>query len=1006
MGFKINKAGISLWFLTFTLFVSLFSAIPLPEQSRTVYADENLDDLCVIQTNDLGSNDNHETDGIFRIKIINRAVFEITYIGAGDCASPTGANQQYIIDDIKFQDAIGGKYYDRNTGDNTFNYARGDSNGDDNDESVLDEFSGDLGSKVGDAFGGNDKAVSASDLQGLLANIELVMGIEEDEVEQVTCTSQNGNFVFHNKNNDDKGPIWECFDSISAGLKGVKVYKDLQQGSLSNFNITYNVTDDGAIQHVSTSEQDTRTFVWCESRNQFRSEDCTGDLYIQATQAQIDALGTNTGTFDIKKDGSNQTVEVTVAGADSESAEATAAAITGSSNAVGEGEQQSCETSDLSWLLCPFLRFADSTFVFLDNKISDLLNTPDAYIANDGIAGTWGRLRNLAYIILIPVMLIMVISTALGFEFVSAYTVKKAFPRLFLATIFIAFSYQICQFLIIFTNMLGQGMYGLLTGLVSGGNDITLASIFNPGGAQDGVSIFLGTLGIAGIATIVSLGVLFSYALTAVLIIMIGYFLLALRQMIIVLLVLIAPLAILAWIFPNNDKLWKLWWGSFWKLLLMYPLIMMLLAAGRIFAYTVDQVPGNGLMEVGLILLGFVAPYLFIPATFKFAGGAFGTITGMVNDRGRGLFDRNKKYRGQKMGQNFQNTKEGRRFSENNPMSRRFNRVTGGLATGRKGAFGLGERGKTQQSLRRQAQEEQAMKENPLLQKFVQTDDDGSAMLGLSGGTNQGLREASTQLQNHWLKRDMESFRERTGRDMNETELLNARGAVANRAARAESAAKSVGVNRANAGAALVGVAQNKARALEGEGAIELVQEGARRMAGGNDQLKSATEQGFMYHARGNGRQDLGGASFEEAWGKQSIGAVVSGDTRSMDTFAAQIHEDFNSGDVTRMASAAVKMAELQGALPGATQGNADRINNLLERTAGYDPGRDVGLEDQLAEQINAHVGASGATQGTGVTGEDIYKSARKYSKDTTEAERMRYQQEEMARRIAGQNQP
>jgi hypothetical protein len=57
--------------------------------------------------------------------------------------------------------------------------------------------------------------------------------------------------------------------------------------------------------------------------------------------------------------------------------------------------------------------------------------------------------------------------------------------------------------------------------------------------------------------------------------------LLAGRQIAIMILAIIAPLAIIAWIFPANTTLWKIWQKSFMKLLLLYPLIM------------VQSVPGN-----------------------------------------------------------------------------------------------------------------------------------------------------------------------------------------------------------------------------------------------------------------------------------------------------------------------------------------------------------------------------------------------------------------------------
>ncbi|MCW1908712.1 MAG: hypothetical protein KIH63_005225, partial [Candidatus Saccharibacteria bacterium] len=50
-------------------------------------------------------------------------------------------------------------------------------------------------------------------------------------------------------------------------------------------------------------------------------------------------------------------------------------------------------------------------------------------------------------------------------------------------------------------------------------------------------------------------------------------------------------------------------------------------------------------MKSLLIITAYLAPFFFIPATFRFAGGIFGRISGMANDRTRGLFDKQRKFR-------------------------------------------------------------------------------------------------------------------------------------------------------------------------------------------------------------------------------------------------------------------------------------------------------------------------------------------------------------------------
>ena len=108
-------------------------------------------------------------------------------------------------------------------------------------------------------------------------------------------------------------------------------------------------------------------------------------------------------------------------------------------------------------------------------------------------------------------------------------------------------------------------------------------------------------------------------------------FTLVLRQILIVLLVIISPFAFLAWILPNTQKLYSQWWTNFLKLILMYPLIMLLFEAGRIFALTAGNTfpPATGVATDDLAkaavpflqLAGLFLPLGAVPWTFSWAVG-------------------------------------------------------------------------------------------------------------------------------------------------------------------------------------------------------------------------------------------------------------------------------------------------------------------------------------------------------------------------------------------------
>jgi hypothetical protein len=266
----------------------------------------------------------------------------------------------------------------------------------------------------------------------------------------------------------------------------------------------------------------------------------------------------------------------------------------------------SCSNSSdggpLKWIFCPILGFFDNMIEQLEDGIQDLLYVNDPIAgegsnisesASEGLRSTWARFRNIALIILIPVMLIMIIGTAVGVSAFDAYTIRRAMPRFLVAIIFISISWYITSFLINLTNAVGGGIQGLMLSpftLADGrplSDSRTLSDLLSAGNAAiattGSVGIFL-SLAATGAITI---PVLFSFGIAAAVSLFIGWFILTIRQMLIYALILLAPLAILSWIFPNNDKLWKIWWTTFSTLLIMFPTLMIVIAASKIFAYVI-----------------------------------------------------------------------------------------------------------------------------------------------------------------------------------------------------------------------------------------------------------------------------------------------------------------------------------------------------------------------------------------------------------------------------------
>jgi len=327
-----------------------------------------------------------------------------------------------------------------------------------------------------------------------------------------------------------------------------------------------------------------------------------------------------------------------------------------------EEEGDSCESKSaaMGWILCPVINLLDGALNWMDTYVNALLEVDENKYTNENIRGAWASMRNIAYIILVPIMLVMVIGTALSFDFISAYTVKRALPRLVIAVIFIALSWNIMVFLVGFSNAAGSGTLGIITAPFRAQmgaacqDTMTLGCFFEVQSGVNGGSILRSILLLPqAAATVVGL-IVFLIFFGDVLLLAVGvaFIVLLTRQMFIIALMIVSPLAILAWIFPGNDKLWKAWWSLFSKLLLMYPLIMLLIGVGRVFAFILNTTDGGSLdgavLNPIMKLIAYMIPYALIPLTYKFAGGTFALLAGGIGDRSKGFGEKRRKNRAEK----------------------------------------------------------------------------------------------------------------------------------------------------------------------------------------------------------------------------------------------------------------------------------------------------------------------------------------------------------------------
>ncbi|HEU5005097.1 MAG TPA: hypothetical protein VFT49_03380 [Candidatus Saccharimonadales bacterium] len=315
----------------------------------------------------------------------------------------------------------------------------------------------------------------------------------------------------------------------------------------------------------------------------------------------------------------------------------------------GTVSNQSCDTSTWSfgWLFCPILSGIDDVIsnphYGLDAVIQGQLNfNTNENLANSGVEPVWTAIRDISSIFLIIIMLVMVIAQALGgLGGLDAYTVRKVLPKIIIAVIAAQISWNLLIWVINVANDAGQGIADLMFFPFPGGaSAMQLQNLIANLGAGAPAGITSAALFSGALVVILNPFGIAIFALAAIMAVITAVASLMIRTALIIGCVIFFPLFMMAWILPGTKKYWDMWKSNFSRLLIMFPLIMAMIAVGRIFAWIGGHNGSTGLFDVIAVLVGYFGPYFFIPKAFKWGGTlltqANGAISGVTSKIGEG----------------------------------------------------------------------------------------------------------------------------------------------------------------------------------------------------------------------------------------------------------------------------------------------------------------------------------------------------------------------------------
>lgn len=306
----------------------------------------------------------------------------------------------------------------------------------------------------------------------------------------------------------------------------------------------------------------------------------------------------------------------------------------------------------IGWILCPVVNFLASGMDHLYDVLTGFLVVQPAKASDDNsLFRMWSIVRNLANVCFVIAFLIVIYSqiTSVG---ISNYGVKKTLPRLVIAAILVNISFWVCALAIDLSNVLGYGIHSLFTGVFQ---SLNTAGSYQPitwSGVATSVLSGTAVAALAAYGIYGALGaglagtlIMFIPTLVGVLLsVLVALLVISVRQALITCLVIISPLAFVAYLLPNTEKYFTKWRELFLTLLLVYPIFSVVFGGSQLAGMAIIQNAGGSL---NLIILGMavqIAPVVVTPLLLKVSGSLVGKIAGLVNNPKAGVIDKTRNW--------------------------------------------------------------------------------------------------------------------------------------------------------------------------------------------------------------------------------------------------------------------------------------------------------------------------------------------------------------------------
>ena len=327
----------------------------------------------------------------------------------------------------------------------------------------------------------------------------------------------------------------------------------------------------------------------------------------------------------------------------------TKVSIANAPEADGDDDGDNCKVN-VGWFVCPATQLiADRMDGVLDIIKSFLIvhTLQTDTTKNNPIYEIWQKVRDVSNVCFVLVFLLIIYAQITN-QGLSSYGIKSMLPRLIIGAILVNVSYWISGALVDTSNVLGSSIQQFFTDVRHGlsshgrlGDELSWTGVTGVVLAGGGI---LGKVVVANGGIGPSLTLLTTMLVGAIVAAIVAMVILAMRQALITLCIIVAPLAFVAYVLPSTNKYFDKWKDLFATMLLMFPLISFIFGAAQLAGYAIIANAGDSITQIIIGLAVQVAPIAITPLIIKLSGNLLGKLAGIVNNPNRGIIDRTRNW--------------------------------------------------------------------------------------------------------------------------------------------------------------------------------------------------------------------------------------------------------------------------------------------------------------------------------------------------------------------------